>query len=246
MQQRKRNETMNFIKIPRSLIYDKELGDKRIIVYSSMLFTCWDSKKCNINKLVDDCDYTRKRTLNSIEHQFKEMIKCFSEKNYISVDGKLSTDFSFQIESPKNSFGIVYGFEYRRILDYRLAAKKESKRINHAHLLLLLSYIRLNMDKQSGKPVMHFSMLSTISKNIGISVRSITSALRILEELSIIHSEELPRYRDKNGNWHSNVKIFVNMEHCSLIAANINYDWQEETVRAINNILRSQRDYIGG
>ena len=102
------------------------------------------------------------------------------------------------------------------------------------------------MDKQSGKPVMHFSMLSTISKNIGISVRSITSALRILEELSIIHSEELPRYRDKNGNWHSNVKIFVNMEHCSLIAANINYDWQEETVRAINNILRSQRDYIGG
>lgn len=237
---------MNFIRIPRSLIYDRELGDKRIVVYSSILFTCWDSKICNINELIDECCYTRKRMPNGIEHQFREMIKCFDERNYISVSGNLSEDFSFHMESPGNSFGIIYGFEYNRILEYRIAAKKDSKRINHAHLLLLLSYIRLNMDKRSGKPIMHFSMLSTISKNIGISVRSITSALRILEELSIIHSEELPRYQDKNGNWHSNVKIFINMEHCSLIAANINYDWQEETIRAINDILRSQRDYIGG
>ncbi len=191
---------MDYIKIPRRLIYDKELDGKRIVVYSSILFTCWSSKKCNINRLIDDCCYTRKRMPNGIEHQFKEMITCFDEKGYISVDVNLSGDFSFQIESPKNSFGIVYGFEYRRILGYRIAAKKDSKRINHAHLLLLLSYIRLNMDKRPGKPTMHSSMLSTISKNIGISVRSITSALRILEELSIIHSGELPRYRDKNGN----------------------------------------------
>jgi len=237
---------MDFIRIPRSLIYDKELGDKRIVVYSSMLFTCWDSKKCNINKLIDDCCYARGRVLNGVEYQFKEIIKCFNEKNYISIDKKPSDSFSFQIESPKNSFGVIYEFEYRKILNYRIIAKKDSRRINHAHLLLLLSYIRLNMDKQIGKPVMHFSMIGIISKNIGISVRSIATALRILEELSIIHSEELPRYKDKNGNWHSNVRIFINMEQCSLIATNTNYDWQEETVRAINEILRSQRDYIGG
>lgn len=237
---------MEFIRIPRSLIYDKGLGDKRIIVYSSILFTCWDSKECNINKLIDECCYTRKRMPNGIEHQFKETITCFDRKGYLSVSGNPAKDFSFQIESPRNSFGIIYGFEYRRILDYRIAAKDVSKRVNHAHLLLLLSYIRLNMDKRAGKPIMHFSMISTISNNIGISVRSISSALKILEELSIIHSEELPRYQDKNGNWHSNVRIFINMEQCSLIAANRKYDWQEETVRAINDILRSQRDYIGG
>lgn len=237
---------MKFIKIPRSLIYDKELGDKRIVVYSSILFTCWDSKKCDINKLIDDCCYVRGRVYGGMEHQFEEMIACFNKKKYISINKSLSDSFSFNIESPKNSFGIIYEFEYRRIFDYRIAAKKDSKRINHAHLLLLLSYIRLNMEKQPGKPVMHFSMIGTISKNIGISVRSITVTLRILEELSIIHSEELPRYKDKNGNWHSNVRIFVNMEQCSLIATNSNYDWQEETIRGINNILHSQRDYIGG
>lgn len=164
----------------------------------------------------------------------------------MSISKGMSDNFSFKVESPKNSFGIIYEFEYRRIFDYRIAAKKESKRVNHSHLLLLLSYIRLNMIKQPGKPVMHFSMIRTISQNIGISTRSIAVALRILEELSIIHSEELPRYKDKNGNWHSNVRIFVNMEQCSLVATNNNYDWQEETVRGINEILRNQRDYIGG
>lgn len=237
---------MEVIKIPRSLIYDKGLGDKRIIVYSSMLFTYFNSKKCNVNKLIDDCCYVRGRVHGGMEHQFKEMIIRFSERNYISISKGVSDNFSFKVESPKNSFGIIYEFEYRRIFDYRIAAKRESKRVNHSHLLLLLSYIRLNMGKQLGKAVMYFSMIRTISQNIGISTHSIAVALRILEELSIIHSEELPRYKDKNGNWHSNVRIFVNMEQCSLVATNTNYDWQEETVRGINEILRSQRDYIGG
>lgn len=238
---------MEFIKVPRSLIYDKGLGDKRIIVYSSMLFTCSDSMKCNIDKLVDDCCYTRKRMPNGVEHQFKRTITCFNEQGYISVKGNLSKDFSVQFEPQRGSFGIIYSHEYYRIISHRIVSQKNSrKRINHAHLLLLLSYIRLNMDKQVGEPVMHFSLIETISQNIGISVRSISSALKILEELSIIHNEELPRYKDKNGNWHSNVRIFVNMEQCSLVATNTDYDWQEESIRSINSVLRSQRDYIGG
>ena len=68
--------------------------------------------------------------------------------------------------------------------------------------------------------------------------------LKILEELSIIHSEELPRYKDKNNNWHSNVKVFVNMK--PLINNDTNYDWRNEVAIAIDNIICSQRDYIGG
>lgn len=235
---------MEFIKIPRKLIYDKELGEKRILVYSSILFTCWSKKQCNIEKLIDDCDYTRKRMAYGIEHQFKDMINSFTEKEYVSIQGNLEDTFSFYIRPPKNSFGIISKFEYEQIFNYRIAAKSDNKRINHAHLLLLLSYIRLNMDKRPNNPVMHFSMLKTISDNIGLSVRSVTAALKILEELSIIHSEELPRYKDKNNNWHSNVKVFVNMK--PLINNDTNYDWRNEVAIAIDNIICSQRDYIGG
>lgn len=235
---------MKFIKIPRKLIYDKELGEKRILVYSSILFTCWSKKQCNIEKLIDNCDYTRKRMAYGVEQQFRDMINSFAEKEYISLKSPWINTFSFYIQAPKNSFGIISKFEYEQIFNYRIAAKSYNKRINHAHLLLLLSYIRLNMDKRPGKPIMHFSMLKIISDNIGISVRSVTAALKILEELLIIHSEELPRYKDKNNNWHSNVKVFVNMK--LPVNNNTNYDWRNEVAIAINNIICSQRDYIGG
>lgn len=234
---------MEFIRIPRSLIYDKELGDKRILVYSSMLFTCWSSKCCTVNKLIDDCDFVRGRVSSGVEKQFKTLIGSLIEKGFVSTQGKLGDTFSFCIKAPINSFGIINRFEYDDIIQYRIKEKANGKRINHSHILLLLSYIRLNMDKRTGKPIMHFSMLKTISDNIGLSVRSVTAALKILEELSIIHSEELPRYQDKNNNWHSNVKVFVNIKPPM---DNTNYDWRDETAKAIDSIICSQRDFIGG
>lgn len=236
---------MDFIKVPRSLIYDKELGDKRIIAYSSILFHNWDSKKCDVQELVLYFDYSISRKSTDVDLQFLDLYKRFNTIGYINIHNLIEKTFTFFVEPPKDSFGIIYNFEIAEILDYRKKMRKNGYRINHAHLLLLLSYIRLNMQKQPDKPVMHFSLLKTISKNIGLSVRSITSALKILEELDIIHSEELPRYKDSNGNWHSNVKVFVNMGVNILSHNNTGYDWQIETEYAIKSIIASQRDYIG-
>lgn len=234
---------MEFIRIPRSLIYDKELGNKRILVYSSILFTCWSSKCCNINKLIDDCDFVRGRVSSGVEKQFRILIGLLIEKGFVSTQEKLGDTFSFCMQAPINSFGIINRFEYDDIIQYRIKEKSNGKRINHSHILLLLSYIRLNMDKRTGKPMMHFSMLKTISDNTGLSVRSISAALKVLEELAIIHSEELPRYKDKNNNWHSNVKVFVNMKS---LKNNTNYDWRIELQKSIDSILCAQREYIGG
>lgn len=57
-----------------------------------------------------------------------------------------------------------------------------------------------------------------------LSVRSISAGLRVLEQLNIIHSKELPRYKDKEGHWHANIRLFVNMEHRG--KSDVQYGWQ--------------------
>ena len=231
---------MEQIKIPRSLIYNKEMGEKRVIVYSSILFTHLNEKACSVNELVEECGYACKRMSNGVEQQFTNIIRILSDKRMLSVQWVAGNQISFGAEPPAKSFGIIHESEFERILNYRKLAKKSGHRINHAHLLLLLSYIRLNMEKQTGKPIMYYSLLKTISENIGLSVRSISAALKVLERLSIIHSEELPRYQDEDGNWHSDVRIFVNMEQCGFISTNADYDWQEELQRGIAEIFRAR------
>lgn len=238
---------MEFVKVPRSLIYDKKLGDKRILAYTSILFHNWESKKCDVRELSSFCGYSSSRKNSDVDLQLLDLFKQLSSENYLSIGNINGKTFTFITDSPKESFGIIYSSEFTKILEYRKQEKANGRRINQAHLLLLLSYIRLNMQKMKNKPVMHFSLLKTISENIDLSVRSISAALKILEKLQIIHSEELPRYKDVNENWHSNVKVFVNMKYCSFFETiNTNYDWKIETERSIISIISSQRDYIGG
>lgn len=234
---------MDYVKIPRSLIYDKQLGNKRILSYSSLLFHCWDKKSCDVTELAVYCGYSDNRHSYANIAKLVDLFQVLSNCGYIEIEFSSNKLFTFFSKPPKNSFGIIYKYEFTQILEYRKSQRQNGLRVNHAHLLLLLSYIRLNMERQPGKPVVHFSMIKTISENTGLSTRSVSLALKILEELSIIHHEPLPRYQDENGNWHTNVKIFVNMNNVN----NANeYDWQQETYIAKQNLLVAQRQFIGG
>ena len=234
---------MEYVRIPRSLIYNKQLDDKRALFYSSLLFHCWDKKECDLTELSQYCGFCIDRHNDANVAVFANLLQDFTKAGYIEIKSKSNKLFTFFSKSPKSSFGIIYKYEFAQIIEYRQKQKKNGLRVNHSHLLLLLSYIRLNMERQPGKPVVHFSMIKTISENIGLSTRSVSLAMKILEELSIIHHEPLPRYQDENGNWHTNIKIFVNINNVN----NANeYDWQQETNRAKQNLLAAQRQFIGG
>ena len=234
---------MEYVRIPRSLIYNKQLGDKRALFYSSLLFHCWDKKECDLTELSQYCGFCVDRHNDANAAVFTNLLQDFAKAGYIEIKSRSNRSFTFFSESPKSSFGIIYKYEFAQIIEYRKNQKENGLRVNHSHLLLLLSYIRLNMERQPGKPVVHFSMIKTISENTGLSTRSVSLAMKILEELSIIHHEPLPRYQDEDGNWHTNIKIFVNMNNVN----NANeYDWQQETNRAKQNLLAAQRQFIGG
>jgi hypothetical protein len=88
----------------------------------------------------------------------------------------------------------------------------------------------------SNQPTFHSNLLNRLAENTGLSVRAISSSLSILEELSIIHNEELARYKDSEGKWHSNLRIFVDMKQQGLF----DYNWRRVVKQAANKIYINQ------
>lgn len=225
-----------FITIPRSLIQNQDLGDKRIITYSSILFSGWTGD--SLEDLLSYSRYSACRDKSGVRNQYKLLVDQLVLNHYFSYG-----DRGMVYIKSDEPFGIIYRSEFGRIIQERDRSRSSGKRMNHAHLLLLLAYIRLRQTHRPGMPEIYSDLLTRISDYIGLSVRSISTGLKILEQLNIIYNEELPRYLDEEGHWHSNVRIFVNMELNG--RSDVKRDWQEEVYRGITQILASQR-FNGG
>lgn len=218
-----------FLKIPSSLIRNIELGEKRVIAYCSIILSNWSG--VNYEELTTYSLYSSFRGKDGIVNQYKQLVSHFFSAGYFEkVDKGI-----FNIDKDEQ-FSIVYISEIQKIFNLRKSSKQQGLRLNHANVLLLLSYIRLYMNHGKGKPEYHSNLLVRISQQIGLSVRSISSSLKILKELEIIHNQELPRYKSKDGNWHSNVRIFVNMKKYGTMS----YDYQQEVIKGIKYIQPKQ------
>ena len=212
----------NVIKVPANLICDKFLDSKRVIAFASIIASDWQGS--DYEKLARFSLYSGRRGKDSVSNQYKQIVRCFLDCGYLKqMDGG-----GFYTEQTER-FGIIYHSEFQSILSFKEECRLMCRKFNHAYALLLLAHLRSHMDYRGGKPVFYANLLSHISKDTGLSVRSISSCLVILEEIGIIHSEELPRHREDNGCWHSNLKVFVNM----MLRGEEIYDWQKETAKSI-------------
>lgn len=54
-----------------------------------------------------------------------------------------------------------------------------------------------------------YEQIKLFALDIGLSERTVTKNLQILNNLDIIVSKPMPRYKDKYGNWHTDVTLFV-------------------------------------
>lgn len=221
-----------FAAIPSDLILDKDLGDKRIAAYLAIFFSGWNGGQ--INQLVQYSKFSVCRDRAGVLNQFKILIEKFISHNYLIRDRGI-----VYIDQSESSSIIQYS-EFQRILLMREESVHSGTRINHAHILLLLAYIRFRMTHLPDVPGIYFDLLKNISENTGLSVRSITSGLKILKELNIIHNAELPRYQDKDGFWHANYRIFVNMEQDGK-----QLDWNYAANRGREYILARRKNQRG-
>ena len=119
--------------------------------------------------------------------------------------------------NPKNNFGILYDFEIEIINEYQSPYKPLNKSI----LFLLLSYIKaltwVRTNETSGhsenskknKPEIFYSQFQTIAAFIGSDRKMVARATEVLENLGLIKTHRMPRYKDFNDQWHTDDIIYI-------------------------------------
>lgn len=192
-----------------------------------------------IKDILDWLGHVRDRHKNGIEEKLTDLILELEKVGYLKLHSKIHYDkfckatLSYDLFYPENKFAIIYFNELEKIIEFKNYVKDNS-RMTSSILLLVLSFIRLRMlkrgefQKVQDKPEIHYNRYKTIAHFLGLTDRQISNAIKILNQLDILYSEELPRYKDSKGNWHSNFFIFADKYKYKNNQPIKDYDYKEE------------------
>lgn len=219
-----------FVKVPKEVILANTLPEHRIstllyfnynqtwdetVHYSPLYMIQWSGYKPNWYRGTKVNIYTK----------FRDCMQWYFESGYI-IDFDINKYFQSIFQSsllneekikPKNNFGIIYDFEVEIINAYQSPYRP----LNRSILLLLLSYIRaftwVRTNEVSGhsekskkrKPEIFNSQFKTIAAFIGITPTMVSKATAVLEQLGLIKTHRMPRYKDSSGNWHTDDIIYI-------------------------------------
>lgn len=186
-----------------------------MVHYSPIYIIQWSGYKPNWHRGTKENIYTK----------FRDCMQWYFENGYIiDFDKDKFSQSTFQSSllneekiKPEGNFGILYDFEIEMIRNYQSSYKPLNKSI----LLLLLSYIRAftwnrsnfisghSEKSKKNKPEIFYSQFQTIAEFIGSNRKMISRATSVLEELGLIETYRMPRYKDSSGNWHTDDIIYI-------------------------------------
>lgn len=222
----------NYVKIPREIIYDKDIGDKRVILFSYLCSrrALDDTVAFSISEL---CHWSYLKPNfhdGKINQKYLEVLELLSHYGYfvdcpdfekLAKEKKNSTDYyNIKINIEKfdvpDNFGIIYFDELAKILNYKTELKDKDidfSRMSSAYILLLLSYLRVNMNRDTTKPLCCYRLYQKISEDIGLSERYISRIVEILDVMNIVKHQEGKRTRynktDKTYGFITAPKVFA-------------------------------------
>lgn len=222
----------NYVKIPREIIYNKDIGDKRVIIFSYLCSrrALDDTVAFSISELCHWSHLKPNYHDGKINQKYLEVLESLSHYGYfadypdfqkLSKEKKNSTDYyniklNIQKFDIPDNFGIIYFDELEKILNYKEELKDkdiDSSRMSSAYILLLLSYLRVNMNRNPDKPLCCYRLYQKITEDIGLSERYISRIVEILDVMDIIKFQEgkRKRYEKSNGEYGfiTAPKIFV-------------------------------------
>lgn len=209
----------NYVKIPREIIYNKDICDKRVIIFSYLCSrrTLDDTVAFSISELCHWSHLKPNYHNGKINQKYLEVLESLSHYGYftnypdfqkLSNEKKNSTDYyNVRLNIEKfdtlDSFGIIYFDELDRILNFKEELKDKDidlSRMSSAYILLLLSYLRVNMNRNPEKPLCCYRLYQKITEDIGLSERYISRIVEILDVMNIIKYQEGKRIRYKKSN----------------------------------------------
>lgn len=186
-----------------------------MVHYSPIYMIQWCKYKANWHRGTKENIFTKFR--DCMNWYFENgYILNFEKEKYIQSTFQSSL-LNYEKLNPKSNFGILYDFEVEIINNYYSSYKPLNKSI----LLLLLTYIRAFTWKRTNeisghsekskkrKPEIFYSQFTTIADFIGSNRKMIAKATTVLERLGLIKTHRMPRYKDSNGNWHTDDIIYI-------------------------------------
>lgn len=252
----------NYVKIPREIIYDKDIGDKRVIIFSYLCSrrALDDTVAFSISELCHWSHLKPNYHDGKINHKYLKTLESLSRYGYfvdhpdfskLAKEKKNSTDYYNialdigKFDTPDN-FGIIYFDELQRILAFKEELKNKDidlVRMSSAYILLLLSYLRVNMNRNLDKPQCCYRLYQKISEDIGLSERYISRIVEILDAMNIIKCQESKRtrYMKSNGEYGfvTAPKIFADYkryikDESGNSKIDIDYDYEKEIKKQLD------------
>lgn len=264
----------NYVKIPREIIYDKDIGDKRVIIFSYLCSrrALDDTVAFSISELCHWSHLKPNYHDGKINHKYLEMLELLSHYGYfeycpnfqqLAKEKKNSTDYyNIKISKEKfdlpDNFGIIYFDELEKILNFKEELKDvlvndeeiDLSRMSSAYILLLLSYLRVNMNRNPDKPLCCYRLYQKITEDIGLSERYISRVVEILDAMNIVKSQEGKRIRfkkqeDKYG-FITTPKVFADYRHYvkddkGNQKIDIDYDYRNEIQKQLEILEQNQK-----
>lgn len=251
----------NYVKIPREIIYNKDIGDKRVIIFSYLCSrrALDDTVAFSISELCHWSHLKPNYHDGKINQKYLEVLESLSHYGYfvdypdfqkLANEKKNSTDYynvSLDIQKfdALDSFGIIYFDELDRILNFKEELKDidiDTSRMSSSYILLLISYLRVNMNRNPDKPLCCYRLYQKISEDIGLSERYISRIVEILDAMNIIKCQEgkRKRYEKSNGEYGfiTSPKVFADYRRYikdknGNVVIDIEYDCKSEIAKQI-------------
>lgn len=254
----------NYVKIPREIIYDKNIGDKRVIIFSYLCSrrALDDTVAFSISELCHWSYLKPNYHEGKINQKYLEVLELLSHYGYfvdcpdfglLAKEKKNSTDYyNIKINIEKfdipDNFGIIYFDELEKILNYKEVLKDKNidlSRMSSAYILLLLSYLRVNMNRDITKPLCCYRLFQKISEDTGLSERYISRIVEILDVMNIVKYQEgkRTRYNKTDGAYGfiTAPKVFADYhrfikDEYNNSKLDENYDYRVEIQKQIENL----------
>lgn len=141
-------------------------------------------------------------------------------------------------------YATLYLSEIKKIINY--SCNKKDAFMNQATLLLLFSYIRLNIwvernDMFFDSNYVFNTYLKEIAEDIGISEKTVSKGLQILKnDLKLIYYEQLANKKNENKKWHTGETLICNAYRVSM-DNEITFKWN---TAYINQVISNKKQEL--
>ena len=254
-----------YIYIPLSVIVDNKMDIKRVGIFSYLRIHAGlnDIIGFTVPDIVEWCGMKPNKRANKSNDKFLDTLNLLNDKGYLTYLTEISRssymkctfNTECQYNECSNGYAVVYLDEIEKIMKY----KKENSNdniLNNATMLLVFAYLRnkikrrpneLKPEERSSEgikkrreklPDAFDSNINDIANEIGISVKTLSKIIDILEqELNLIVTDKAYRTKNKNNEFRTLPTIFANAykrEDKYLLMTGGNYSREEIGLKAEN------------